>query len=214
MHNFLFIPFQNFVRSNNVQHQNQLNETALLAFAELCRKADVNARNAHNYYPVHVYGRVLPEHAKAVAHQYLPYYEQNLKRAVANGDSRKIQAYIRAIGNFAHPKILEVFEPYLEGKVPISNFQRTVMVLSLNELARVYPNLARNVLFKIYQNTQENQEVRVAAVFLIFGTNPSAQTLQRMAQFTNEDQDQQVNAAVKSALENAAKAHSESRQEL
>lgn len=81
------------------------------------------------------------------------------------------------------------------------------MVASLDKMTKVYPKLVRSVLFKIYQNSGEAPEVRVAAVMQIMKTNPPAQTLQRMAQHTNYDHSRQVSAAVKSAIESAASLH-------
>lgn len=87
----------------------------------------------------------------------------------------------------------------------MTNFQRLTIVASLDKMTKVYPKLVRSVLFKIYRNSGETPEVRVAAVMQIMKTNPSAQILQRMAHHTNYDHNNQVNAAVKSAIENTAK---------
>lgn len=181
-----------------------LNTTAILAFADLVRKVQVNNATAHNRYPVHSFGRLSPIDLPAVRDEYLPYFAQKLRSAVKEADSHKIQVYIRVLGNFGHPKVLSVFEPYLEGKVAMSDFQRLLMVISLDKLVRVYPVTARKVLFNIYQNTGEAHELRCAAVFQLMKANPQASMLQRMADFTNYDLSSQVNAAVKSSIQSAA----------
>ena len=185
-----------------------LNATAILSFSALVRKAQVNNDTAHNRYPVHSFGRLSPKNSTVVAKTYIPYLASQLKEAVKKGDSPKIQVYIRALGNTAHPKILEVFEPYLEGQRDMSDFQRLVIVASLDKMTMVYPKLARSVLYKIYKNPAEAHEVRVAAVMQIMKTNPPAQILQRMAQYTNYDHSKQVRSAVKSAIESAARMES------
>ncbi|KAK9500939.1 hypothetical protein O3M35_002099 [Rhynocoris fuscipes] len=196
--------FFELVKSEEVQQQWHLNTSALISFTDLVRRAQVNKDIAHNRYPVHSFGRLAPKYDRAVVEQYIPYLEQQLKKAVQQGDSPRIQTYIRALGNTAHPKILAVFEPYLEGQQQMSEFQRFTMVASLDKLIKVNASLARSVLFKIYQNSGEAPQVRVAAVMQLMKTNPPRQILQRMAQHTNYDHSRQVNAAVKSAIVNAA----------
>lgn len=124
-----------------------------------------------------------------------------LREAIQDGDSLRIQTYIMALGNFGHSKILSVFEPYLEGTLPISKFQRLMMVISLNRLVENFPRVARSVAYKIYMNLMEAYELRCAAVYIIMNANPSLNMLKRMAEFTNEDQDNQVNSAVKTSID-------------
>lgn len=94
-----------------------MNTTAILAFTNLIRKVQVNNETSHNRFPVHSFGRPISKKAQqAINTEYIPYLAQQLSHAVKEGDSHKIQVYIRALGNTAHPKILSVFEPYLEGK--------------------------------------------------------------------------------------------------
>lgn len=78
------------------------------------------------------------------------------------------------------------------------------MIVSLHEMASVNPKLVRPVMYEIYQNIAEKPELRIASVMQIMKTNPPAQLLQRMAEFTNYETSKQVNSAVKAAIENAA----------
>ena len=196
--------FFSLATSSEVQHQHFLNTSAALSFTNLARKAFVSNSTAYNRFPLHVFGALKPKREQPVVQQYIPYFARNLKEAVSREDSPKINTMIYALGNLAHPRILNVFEPYLEGKEGMTHFQRLTIVTALNKLAKAYPKVARPVLFRIYQNTGEATELRVAAVFQIMKTNPPAQLLQRMAQFTNDDQDLQVVSAVKSAIKTAA----------
>lgn len=127
-----------------------------------------------------------------------------MKKAVEEGDSKKVQLYTTAIGRTGDSSMLSVFEPYLEGRKQVSPFQRFVMVISLNKLAENKPKLARSVLYKIYANTADHHEIRTAAVYLLMKTNPPASMLQRMAEFTNLDSNKQVNSAVKSIISSLA----------
>lgn len=112
--------------------------------------------------------------------------------------------YIRALGALAHPDILSVMEPYLEGKYEATEFQRLAFVVSLGKLSQHYPKLARSIYFKIYQNSAERYEVRVAAIYGIMRTNPDAAMLQRMAEMANIEPSSHISAAVRSALETAS----------
>lgn len=188
-----------------VTEQKLLNVTAPVAFAELIFYTHTNKANHYNRYPIYAFGRMTPKEDKAVVETYIPYMAKQLKEAVKDGDSTRIQTYIMALGNFGHPKILSVFEPYLEGKVPVSNFQRLMMVASLRKLSDVNPGLVRSVAYKIYLNVKESDDVRSVAVFLVFKTNPPLAMMQRMAAFTHIDNSKQVNSAVKTTIENLAK---------
>lgn len=185
-----------------------------MAVTDFLNKAQVNNQSAYNYYPVHSFGRLSDRDNKIVRDEVIPYLARELKQAVKEEDSRKIQTYIRALGNLGHPKILSAFEPYLEGQVPVTDFQRLAIVVALDKLTMNYPRLARSVLYKIYQNVGEVHQVRVAAVFQLMRTAPPTSTLQRMAQFTHEDPSEHVQAAVESAIRSAAKLTHPDQQEL
>jgi len=195
---------QELITEPEVMHQRFLNVSAPLAFAELVFYAQVNDMHHYNRYPIFTFGRMTPKANQEVVEVYIPYIAKQLKEAIKEGDSTRIQTYIIALGNFGHPKMLSVLEPYLEGTVPISTFQRTMMIVSLSKLAETHPRFARSVAYKTYLNVREADEVRSAAVFAVLKTNPPLATLQRMAQFTKRDQSKQVNAAVKFALESLA----------
>ena len=177
---------------------------AIIAFSELVYNAQVSKKGLHNHYPVHTFGRLTPKHDQVVTKDYIPYLEKELKKAVENGQSTVIQTYIMALGNIGHPRILSVFEPYLEGQMYMTVFQRTLMVSAMAKLAEGFPKLARSVLYKIYLNTMEAHEVRCTAVFLLMTTDPPLNMLQRMAEFTKVDRNKHVNSAVKSTLESLA----------
>lgn len=187
-----------------VKTQVVVRDAAVLSFADLIRHAVVDKQSAHNRYPVHAFGRLLSKNFHQLHEKYIPYMEDELQKAVDAGDSTRIQTYTIALGKTAHPRILAIFEPYLEGKKPISPHQRLIMVLSLSKLASSYPKVARSVLYKIYSNTADHHEIRTAAVYLLMQSNPSASMLQRMAEFTNYDTSKYVNSAVKSTIESLA----------
>ncbi|XP_065166461.1 vitellogenin-like [Atheta coriaria] len=201
---------------DEVKHQAILNDSAILSFTTLARKVYSDKVYSDNQYPTQAFGsfRKNEQGQKFVAEEVIPYLKQQLNEAVQQADSHKIHVYIRALGNVAQKKILGVFEPYLEGKKQCSQFQRLQMVVALDKLAMVHPKVARSVLYKIYQNAGEQAEIRVAAVYQLIRTGPPASMLQRMAQYTHVDEDEQVNAAVKSAIESAAELEGEQFAEL
>lgn len=196
--------FQELVKSPEVVNQPRLNTTIITTFTKLVRLAQVNPKTMHTRYPVHAFGYLTRPDDTTVTEVYIPYFAQQLEQAVGTQDSHKIQTYITALGNIAHPKILQVFEPYLEGKQTVTDYQRTLIVVCLRKLAEIHPKTTRPVLYKIYSNVGEVYQVRVAAVYNLMKTVPTASMLQRMAQFTHEDPSYQVRSAVKSAIESAA----------
>lgn len=186
----------------------------MISLTEFLNRAQVNNRSAYNYYPVHSFGRLADRHNEIVTKDVIPYLAKELKQAVKDEDSKKIQVYVRALGNLGHPQILAVFENYLEGKIQVTTFQRLAMVVAMDKLALNYPRLARSVLFKIYQNIGEAHPVRCAAVFQLMRAAPTTLILQRMAEFTNQDTSKHVNSAVKSAIKSAARLTRAENQEL
>nr|QXD38626.1 vitellogenin-2 [Eurygaster maura] len=203
--------FFEMVKSDEVQSQRYLNTSAIFAFSELVRKGQVDRATSKHRYPIHLWSA---KHRAEVTEKYIPYFKDRLTSAMAAGDSVKAQVYIRSLGNFAHPRILAVFEPYLEGKLPASDYQRFLMVDSLNIMVRVHPDTARPVLYRIYQNEGENSFVRVAAVVQLMKAKPSPQLLQHMAMRTNYDHSKHVNAAIKSSILTAVKGDYEADPEL
>ena len=198
------IYFQKLATSPEVKHQKYLNSTAILSVTNLIRNVVVDNKTASNYYPVHAFGQMVPSKQNKLHSEFIPYLSHALRNAVSEGDSHQIQVYIRALGNLGSPSILNVFEPYLEGQSPMSTFQRTLIVVSMDKLAKLFPAVAQPVLFKIYENVGEAHPVRCAAVFQLMYTYPSATLLQRMAYFTHVDPSYQARAAVKSAIQSAA----------
>lgn len=178
--------------------------TALLALTRFLNMAQVNNRTAHLNYPVNSFGRLADRNSRIVVDEVIPYLSKQLSDAVEKGDAPNVLVYVRALGNLGHSAVLSVFEPYLEGKVIVSDFQRLAMVIALDNYKLSYPKSARSVFYKIYQNAGERHELRVAAVFELILTQPDAAMLQRMAEQTIEEPNPHVRAAVVSALETAA----------
>lgn len=180
---------------------------AAFAFSNLVRKAVVDARGAHNRYPVHTYGPLALKDIKSVEEIYIPYFSEKLKQAVNQKNSQMIQLYIRVLGNIAYPTIVAVFEPYIEGRVEhqLTTLQRTLLVVSLRKLATTYPKLSQSVLFKIYDNKKENYQVRVAAVYNLMESNPPVDVLQRIAMDAHTERSQQVRSAIKTSIETSSR---------
>lgn len=193
------------MQNPKVRDEQLLNTAATVSFSEMIHNAQVNKRRIHNNYPVHTFGRLASKHDNSLYEEYIPFLERELKKAHQEKNSPRIQTYIMALGMIGEPKILSVFEPYLEGKQRMTVFQRTLMVGALGKLTETNPKLARSVLYKIYLNTMESHEVRCTAVFLLMRTNPPLSMLQRMAEFTKLDTNRQVNSAVKSTLQSLMK---------
>lgn len=104
------------MKNDEVQNEMYLNTSIITSFTDLVRKAQVDKQIVHKRYPVDSFGKLATKNDRIVSEQYITYLENQLMKAVQVGDSPKIQVFIRALGNTAHPKILSVFEPFLEGK--------------------------------------------------------------------------------------------------
>lgn len=189
-------------------------DNAHQSYADLIRHAVVNKKSARNRYSVHAFGKSYGKNIHLLHTKYFPYMTAQLQDGFDRKDSIKIQVLISAIGRTGHPRMLSVFEPYLEGKKEATPYERLLMVMSMNRLAHSYPKTARSVLYKIYSNTEDHYEIRTVAVFLLMATNPPASMIQRMADFTNYDSSKQVNSAVKSSIESLAQLDKPEMQEL
>ncbi|VVD06007.1 unnamed protein product [Leptidea sinapis] len=196
--------FFNLALSPEVKQQSNLNTTALLAATKFIHMGQVDNRTAHRYYPTHMYGRFSDKNDGFVLNEILPRLSQELRQSVEQGDSHKAQVYTKAIGNLGHREILQVFAPYLEGKVPVSTFLRAQMIESLRTLASEKDRYVRAVLYSILRNTAEPYEVRVAAILNILIGHPTGAMMQALADMTKTDPSIEVRAAIKSAIENAA----------
>lgn len=185
-----------------------MNVTAGFALTRFLYKSQVNNESASSYYPVETYGRLADGNNDYIVMEVIPYFVEELKTAVKNDDRVKALYAIRALGNLGHAQIPKVFEPYLEGDMKVSRFQRLAMVIALDKYTVNYPKAAQFLLFKLYQNRGDTNEIRSAAVFQLMRTQPSAEYLQRMAQQANGDENKDVRAAVRSALKSATESKS------
>ncbi|KAL0112914.1 hypothetical protein PUN28_012279 [Cardiocondyla obscurior] len=186
--------FFELITDEQVRNDKFLNTTAPLSFAELVRYSQ---SKSIMYYPV-------PEQDNALLETYIPYMATQLRQAIRDNDSPRIQTYIMALSNFGHFKVLSVFEPYLEGTLQVSKFQRLMMVISLNKLSENFPRTVRSVTYKIYENTLEAYEIRCAAVYVLMKTNPPPGMLEKLAESTNKNQNIHVSSAIKTTINSLA----------
>ncbi|XP_028134505.2 vitellogenin [Diabrotica virgifera virgifera] len=197
--------FFELIKKPIVTSQWPLNETAMHSFAELARQVYVDDGYYQTNFPTKSFKNLRDkEGSKFVKQVVVPYFRQALDKAIAQNEPNKVHAYIRTLGYIGVPEILQAFEPYLEGKKQASQFQRALMIASMDKLVKTYPEIARVVLFRVYQNAAEIQAVRTAAVFQLMRAQPTREMLQLMAAYTKVDTQEQVNAAVKSSIQNAA----------
>ncbi|XP_072402124.1 vitellogenin-like [Diabrotica undecimpunctata] len=206
---FLKVLFD-IVKNPVVKKQWPLNNTALLGLTDIINRVYVDQEQSRDRFPTESFGSFeTKEGEQFIKNEVLPYLSQKLKEAVDNDETHQVHAYTRAIGNTGSYYFLQIFEPYLEGKQPCSQFQRMLMILAMEKLAIAHPNTAQAILFRVYQNPGESREVRMAAVFQIMRTGPSPQMLQAMAEYTNIDDDDYVNAAVVSSIRTASQLEGE-----
>lgn len=200
----LMIKFFELAMSPEVQQQESLNTSALIAATQFIRMGQVNNETAHSFYPTHMYGRLARKHDRFVLESIIPRLSQLLNQAIEAKEWSRAQVYIKAIGNLGHPEILHVFSPYLEGITQVPTYLRLQMVVQLRYLAAQKDKNTRAVLYSILKNTAEPYEVRVAAILNIFMAHPTVEMMQVMAQMTNVDPSVQVRAALKNGIVSAA----------
>lgn len=205
--------FRELTENKKVEEQKYLNATAITTFCSLVRRAQVDNHTAYSFYPTHAYGRLARKNALKLE-EIVENIERKMKKAAKHRDSESMLTYIRALGNLGSPVILRAFEPFLEGDAPSTQFQRMAIVVAMDKLAENYARQTRAILFKIFQNTGEADEVRSAAVFQLMRTNPPAQMLQLMASMANYDKSDDVASAVKTALESAAELENDDDRQL
>lgn len=193
------------MKNDAVRNQENANTTAGIAFTRFLFHAQVNKKSSRNYYPVESYGRLSDSNNEFVSQKVVPYFARVLEVAVNEKNAPKTLYAIRALGNLGHAQIPKVFEQYLNGKMAVSDFQRLAIVLAFDKYIINYPQLAHAILFKMYQNKGETHEIRSAAVFQLMRSNPPAALIQRLAEETNTEENNDVRAAVRSAIESAAR---------
>lgn len=193
--------FFEFTKKEKVMRQWPLNDTVLISFGYLVRSVYVDDKFSKSEYPEKAFGPYNTEEGKRfISEEVIPYYSEMLKKSVQNAETHKIHAYIAVLGRIAHPEILAAFEPFLEGKQQCSQFQRMLMILSLEKLVETHPDLTLAVLYRTYQNPGEHPAVRIACVFHIMRSGPTTEILQAMAQYTNIEKNEYVNAVVKHTI--------------
>ncbi|CAH1643963.1 unnamed protein product [Spodoptera littoralis] len=176
--------FFDLAMSPEVQKQDFLNTTALLAVSKFI------ASNEDDSFLVE---------------KVIPRLSEELKKAIEIDDKNKAQVYVRVLGNLAHPEILKVFAPYLDGHVPVTKYLRIQMVISLKSLANTKDEYVRAVLFSLLKNTAEPYEIRVAAALNIFLAFPSHEMMQIMAHMSATDPSTQVRAVLANGIIFAAR---------
>ncbi|XP_012062839.1 PREDICTED: vitellogenin-1-like [Atta cephalotes] len=86
---------EEMITDEKVIKQRFLNITAPLSFAELARYTQSNKLSI--YYPVYSFGRMVPKHDNELLETYIPYMATQLRKAIEEGDSLRIQTYIMAL---------------------------------------------------------------------------------------------------------------------
>ncbi|CAH0697616.1 unnamed protein product [Spodoptera exigua] len=171
--------FFDLAMSPNVQKQDYFNTTALLAVTKFMASCEDDS---------------------FVEEKVIPRLSEELKKAIEIDDKKKAQVYVKVLGNLAHPEILKVFAPYLEGRVPVTKYLRIQMVINLKNLANTKNEYVRAVLFSLLKNTAEPYEVRVAAALNIFLAYPNHEMMQIMAHMSGTDPSTQVRAVLANGI--------------
>lgn len=194
------ISTQELLSDPQVTEQKYVNTSAPVAFGELIRNTYVGLK----YYPTYSLDFNTPKNNKEIVETYIPYLVTKLKEGFREHNNLKIQTYISTLGITGHPKILSVFEPYLEGVETATKFQRMFIVASLSTLAKYQPKLVGPIFYKLYLNKGEVHEIRCLAIHQFILSNPPVIMLQRVAKYTNYDTNEHVNSIVKTTFESLA----------
>lgn len=190
---------QKLISTPEVTNEDFLNVSAPLALAELIH----NVQHDKIYYPVQSFGRMIPPNN--VLEELISYFAEQLKEAIHKNNSPRVQTYILALCSTGHPKVISVLEPYLEGMQELTKFQRLMMVNSLYPLATDHPRLVRPIVFKLYSDVYQPDDIRVAAFYNLIKTNPSLPIMMHIARQTHYDKSKQVNSAVTTTMHSLAR---------
>lgn len=135
---------------------------------------------AHEHYPVHVYGRWSDPEESIIADDLIPYLERKIQDAANRENSDEIDYYIHVLKRLGHPKILAVFEPYLEGQTRMNDSHRWSMVMAMERLSATKPVIARRVFYRIYHNDGEQEYIRKTALGYWLLTKPNTTEILRL----------------------------------
>lgn len=174
-----------------------------MAFGDMVRNLLVDISTTHNHFPFHMYGN-LTVNSEEMLQKYINYYQDQLNIAVATGVSNVTLYWMRGLGNMGHAKILPVLRPYIDGSKYVTNLQRFIAVKSLDYMSIINPTIAIPLLHNVYESLGNTHDVRCEAVNLLGELHLPNSLMQAMADFTNKDENNEVNAAVKTLLESKA----------
>lgn len=152
-----------------------------------------------------VYGKHIEEKDKNIADEYVEKLEVFLRQSLSVNNTHEIQLYIRSIGNIGSDKVYEVFDPYFNGDVYSSNFQRQSMVMAFENLGLRNNTLGLKRLYEIISSPGEDSAVRSLSCFMFMKFNPTLTEMAKVAQYLRYEQDKHVISAYNTALLAASK---------
>ena len=212
-HNILEISdvYAHFESSRNSQ-----NSPALTIMA----KADPRKDRGHSYNESNYFER--NTHNKSCKSsdygKYVKWFAVRFEKA--DNLQEKLDA-AKALAHLGSKQILEIFEPYVSGKVDkdkcpgyktkdesrrVENciFVRTEVVNSLHHLTKHYPKQVKAMVLPLYKDRSEPEEVRMAAFSVFIQTVPKPHELISIVSELRSENNRHVQSFTRSVIENAA----------
>jgi len=199
-HYTLLEEFRKICKSSPAQRNSQIYTTCWLSFGTL---VGIAANGTGNTRPTPYY---VPENAYApveVEQRFLNEMAQELHRV--NHHWQKL-VMIEALANTLDPEVIDIVKPFISGQKTNCPILRSKAIYALTGAARITPNKVMRALSPIFFNTQEQTEVRTAALSVILRSHPKQHFLSKLAASTWTEPSQQVGSFVYSTLKNLAQA--------
>jgi len=134
---------------------------------------------------------------RLILKKYRKYFSNQLQENL-NKNDLKFQVYVRAVGNMADLSLFNYLLSLKPGK--LSPFQKTLVVNSMDKTLELYPAKTRVMLAKLYENEDENNSVRIAAMYQLFKTDLPNDMVLDVIRVAKGSYDKDIQNAVKTTV--------------
>ncbi len=173
----------------------------MVTLAELFHTACGDVTSSKRFAPQ--LGKLCDKNDPVVINKFLPILVKEIESSQSSVD--KIVA-LTALGSFGFEEIIPILLPYIRGSQDFKDTAvRTRAVLSLHRVVYVVPEKVHPILIALASNSLERDEVRMAALGLLFSSNAPFAIWQKFASQTWFEDSTQVVSFMRSLFKSISK---------